>query len=278
MKTQALGELDLSEAELGSDVADLFHEPGPYARKHISASGICTQALAGRTDLQYARRMGDKTVNSNVAALRKHLGLKQAAFAEQIEADQSYVSKWERDVLPGPRYLARMAELAGVSVDDFIDKEWRPNLRPSINAPIGQLEASDTVSIQKLDLSLSMGPGTLIDEWVEAEPVAFDLAFLRAITRAPSERLKLVTGIGDSMYPTLAYGDAIMIDTTDRALARQDGIYWINLYGAAGIKRLRTVGPGAILVKSDNPAVDDQEVSAEDLRIEGRAIWVARGL
>jgi hypothetical protein len=31
-------------------------------------------------------------------------------------------------------------------------------------------------------------------------------------------------------------------------------------------------------VKSDNPTVGDQEVDAKDLRIEGRAIWVARGL
>jgi phage repressor protein C with HTH and peptisase S24 domain len=140
------------------------------------------------------------------------------------------------------------------------------------------LASGDVVQVQKLDLSLSMGPGTLIDDWVESEPVSFDLAFLRLVTRSPSDRLKLVTGIGDSMYPTLNWGDAILIDTTDRALARQDGIYWINLYGAAGIKRLRTVSRGRVLVVSDNPGVDDQEVDAGDLRIEGRAVWVARGL
>lgn len=136
----------------------------------------------------------------------------------------------------------------------------------------------DVVQIQKLDLSLSMGPGTLIDDWVEWEPVSFDLAFIRSLTRTPPHRLKLVTGIGDSMFPTLSWGDMIMIDTTARQLSRQDGIYWINLFGAAGIKRLRAVGPSRILVKSDNPDVEDQEVSAEDLRIEGRAIWAARGL
>lgn len=136
----------------------------------------------------------------------------------------------------------------------------------------------DIVQIQKLDLSLSMGPGTLIDDWVEWEPVNFDMSFIRSLTRTPPNRLKLVTGIGDSMFPTLSWGDLIMIDTTARQLARQDGIYWINLFGAAGIKRLRAVGPGRILVKSDNADVDDQEVAAEDLRIEGRAIWAARGL
>lgn len=136
----------------------------------------------------------------------------------------------------------------------------------------------EVVQIQKLDLSLSMGPGTLIDGYVESELVSFDLNFVRLFTRAPSDRLRLVTGIGDSMEPTLRWGDLILIDANDRALTKQDGIYWINLYGAAGIKRLRAIGPNKILVKSDNPIHDDQEVDAEDLRIEGRAIWATRGL
>lgn len=148
---------------------------------------------------------------------------------------------------------------------------------PALPTPTPPADA-EIVPIQKLDLSLSMGPGTLIDGYVEAEPVSFDLAFIRAITRTPPDKLKLVTGIGDSMYPTLNWGDAIMVDTNDRQLARQDGIYWIDLYGAAGLKRLRTVGRGRVLVISDNRDVPDQEVDAKDLRIEGRAIWVARGL
>lgn len=143
---------------------------------------------------------------------------------------------------------------------------------------LGEDHERESVEIQKLDLSLSMGPGTLIDDYVEAEPVSFDLAFIRVITRTPPSRLKLVTGLGESMRPTLEWGDVIMIDTTDRMLAKQDGIYWINVYGAAGIKRLRAIGPGRVLVKSDNPTVDDQEVDAQDLRIEGRAIWFGRGL
>lgn len=138
--------------------------------------------------------------------------------------------------------------------------------------------ADDVVQIQKLDLSLSMGPGTLIEDWVEAEPVTFDLAFIQAITRTPSNRLKLVTGIGDSMYPTLNWGDVILIDTTERQLARQDGVYWIDVYGAAGLKRLRNVAKNRVLVISDNPTVPDMEVDAADLRIQGRAIWLARGI
>lgn len=135
-----------------------------------------------------------------------------------------------------------------------------------------------SVDIIKLDLSLSMGPGTLIDDYVEETVYKFDPGLLHMFTRSPPSRLRLVTGIGDSMYPTLSHGDTILIDTTERMLSRQDGIYWINLHGAAGLKRLRTIGRGRILVKSDNPTVGDQEVDAEDLRIDGRVIWYMRGL
>lgn len=152
---------------------------------------------------------------------------------------------------------------------------------PSHKAPAAPPRAAsndDTVEIVQLDLSLSMGPGTLIDDYVEGRPVRFDLVFIQSITRTTSDRLRLVRGIGDSMYPTLNGGDAIMIDTTQRSLARQDGIYWVSIYGAAGIKRLRSIGPKKVLVVSDNPAVENYEVDANDVRIEGRAIWFARDL
>lgn len=178
----------------------------------------------------------------------------------------SFIGKDERDLYDeGAARASQLPTVAPITSAADEPKTWR-------------VDGGEVVQLQKLDLSLSMGPGTLIDDYVESEPVSIDLAFIRAITRSPPERLRLVSGIGDSMYPTLNWGDVIMIDTTDRGLGKQDGIYWIDLYGAAGLKRLRTVGPGRILVKSDNPTVGDQEVDAADLRIEGRAIWVARGL
>ena len=182
---------------------------------------------------------------------------------------------------PSPKVLRAIEEVLDLPSEHLVDlvhpREERPVAKSDVQ-PTRSADAGDTVEIQRLDLSLSMGPGTVIDDYVDAEPVRFDPAFVRLITRAPYHRLKLVTGIGDSMYPTLNWGDTIMIDTTDTALAKQDGIYWISYYGAAGLKRLRTVAKGRVLVISDNPAVSDQEIDAEDLRIEGRAIWFARGL
>lgn len=136
----------------------------------------------------------------------------------------------------------------------------------------------DAVEIISLDLSLSMGPGTMIEEFVEGEPVLMGLRFLQGITRTPSDRLRLVRGIGDSMEPTLRTGDRVMVDINERQLSRPHGVYWIDHLGTHGIKRLRASGRGKIMVMSDNPLVSDYEVDAQDLRIEGRVIWFAREL
>lgn len=205
----------------------------------------------------------------------------KADFARATGVNTTTYRAYENGQNGFAKHAAAFARKLGVPAEwllaggrlPVVERQSAPEVMPVISHA-----SDDMVQIQKLDLSLSMGPGTLIEDWVESEPVSFDLAFIRSVTRAPTERLKLVTGIGDSMYPTLNWGDVIMIDTTDRQLSRQDGVYWIDLYGASAIKRLRTVGRGKILVISDNPGIADQEVEAADLRIQGRAVWLARGI
>lgn len=168
---------------------------------------------------------------------------------------------------PEPASLAETKSpfISAVQLPDF-----PPTRRASAGDGIGELIS--------LDLSLSMGPGTLIEDFVEAESVKIDLGFIRRITRTPLDRLRLIRGIGDSMEPTLRSSDMILVDINERALSRISGIYWIDYLGAHGIKRLRPAGPGRITIISDNPVEGEREVDAADLRIEGRAIWFARDL
>jgi phage repressor protein C with HTH and peptisase S24 domain len=143
-------------------------------------------------------------------------------------------------------------------------------------APARDASAAETVGIQRLDLSLSMGPGTNIDDYIEVETVEFDIGFLRGITPSSPAMLRLVSGIGDSMFPTLLDTDLMFLDVGQRILNMQDRIWGISLYGAGAIKRLRAIGGKKILVISDNPAVDDQEVNADDIAIAGRIVGAVR--
>ena len=224
---------------------------------------------------------GVSSVN-NIELLRKQRGWKRPHLAKLMGTSPQQIERLEKGVRSlRQEWIDKAAKAFGVTPAEIITEvngEVANLTGNTLPTAVDANSGNEVALIQKLDLSLSMGPGTHIDDWVESDPVSFDLNFIRAITRTTTNHLRLVTGIGDSMYPTLNWGDVIMIDTTDRMLARQDGVYWIDCFGAAGIKRLRAVGKGRILIVSDNPGIPDQEVDAEDLRIQGRAIWFGRAL
>lgn len=178
---------------------------------------------------------------------------------------------------PNVATLRALSQVLGEPVSYFspgLTLGVEPAPRPSRPVP----SDDDVVEITALDLSLSMGPGTLIEEFVESEPIKMSLSLVQSITRTPSDRLRLVRGIGDSMEPTLRSSDRVMVDINEKQITRISGIYWINREGAHGIKRLRPAGKGRLTVISDNPVEDNYDVDADEIRIEGRVIWYAREL
>lgn len=139
-------------------------------------------------------------------------------------------------------------------------------------------DGGETVEITKLDLSLPMGPGATVDDYIEDEPVLFDLGYVRGFTRTPPQRLRIARGVGDSMFPTLNSNDLVWIDSTQTNLNQQDRVWAVSINGAAAIKRLRSLKEGRVLVISDNPTIDNYEVGGDEIRIGGRVIRFARDL
>lgn len=139
-------------------------------------------------------------------------------------------------------------------------------------------DAGDTAEVVRLDLSLPMGNGATVDDYVEEEPFVFDIGYIRGFTRTPPARLRLATGIGDSMMPTLLPGDQVWIDSTQRILNQSDKVWAVSINGGAAIKRLRPLRGGRVLVISDNATIDNYEVQADELLIGGRVIKFERDL
>lgn len=83
---------------------------------------------------------------------------------------------------------------------------------------------------------------------------------------------------GDSMLPTLAPGDRVMIDTTDQVIS-PEGIFaiWDGL--GVAVKRVSHIprsDPPAVKVISDNNLHEAKEYTYEEIRIIGRAVWFGR--
>ncbi|TZG24892.1 S24 family peptidase [Sphingomonas montanisoli] len=203
-------------------------------------------------------------------------GLDQPALAAAAGCTQGAISQILLGKTARSRFLPDIAQVLGVSVDWL--RGSTINRTPDLPAVKDASAGDDTVEVAQLDLSFSMGPGTTIDDYIEEVPYRFDIGWLRRLTRSEPRRLRLARGVGESMSPTLLTGDQVLIDTTQRQLNKQDGIYAISLFGAAAIKRLRAIGPQRVRVISDNPAVEDQDVDAEDISIAGRVIWFSREL
>lgn len=135
------------------------------------------------------------------------------------------------------------------------------------------VDSGETAPVTRLDLSYSMGPGTDLDaSYVDGEAFEFDIGFLRSLTITPPDRIRIVDGIGDSMQPTLHDRDLLFVDINQRDLNSQDRIWAIWLFGLGAVKRLRAVGPDRVLVMSDNPDVENQEVGRSDILIHGRVV------
>jgi phage repressor protein C with HTH and peptisase S24 domain len=216
---------------------------------------------------------------NNIPYYRKRAGLSQSDLAGRIGTTLNMLGKLERGGRKlDTNWLEKIGKALDVEPHLLIDATVPMHMAPD-QMPVQNASEGETTPIVALDLSLSMGPGTPIEDFVESEPVEFDIGLLRNITRSPYHRLRIVRGIGNSMEPKFYTGDRILVDTTDRSLSRIDGYYWITLYGAHGLKRLRPAPDGKVEVISENKEdFDPMLVDLQDLTIEGRAIWVGREL
>ncbi|MFN7175296.1 MAG: helix-turn-helix transcriptional regulator [Thermaurantiacus sp.] len=112
-----------------------------------------------------------------------------------------------------------------------------------------------------------------------ARTLAFDVRVARELASQRVSALRALRVDSDSMLPTLAAGDEVLLDCDDRTRLR-DGIYAILSEGAMLIKRV-SVHPVTkrLSVISDNPAYPSFADCDPDLvRVIGRVVWVGRRL
>ena len=178
---------------------------------------------------------------------------------------------------PGPPTLRAIEEVFGFAPDALLQLVYPSERHHAPDQPLTRsADAGETVEIIKLDLSLPMGPGATVEDYIEQEPLKFDLAYIRGFTRTPAHRLRIAAGVGDSMFPTLNSADLVWIDSTQTMLNQTDKIWAVSINGGAAIKRLRPLRDGRVLIISDNSVIDNYEVDADEILIGGRVIRFSR--
>ncbi len=132
--------------------------------------------------------------------------------------------------------------------------------------------------VPRLNVGASAGGGALTEDDQTEAVFAFDPRWLRRLSGSP-QQLALIQVEGESMLPTLAHGDDIMVDPSDAGERLRAGIYVLRRDGMLLVKRVQpTAGkPGHADIVSDNQAFpSDAAVPLAGLVIVGRVIWSGR--
>lgn len=180
---------------------------------------------------------------------------------------------------PSPKVLRAMEEVLSLPPEQLVNLVHpRDGLASQMSdqPPTRSADGGEVVPISSMDLSLPMGSGATVDDYIEDEPLLFDLGYIRSFTRTPPARLRIARGVGDSMLPTLNSYDLVWIDSTQTELNQSDRIWAVSINGAAAIKRLRPMKGGRVLVISDNTQIGNYEVDRDEILIGGRVIRFAR--
>lgn len=188
---------------------------------------------------------------ASYAALSKLIG-RNAAYLQQ------YVTRGSPRVL-AERDRARLAAYLGVP-----------------EAMLGAPEAAGLVQVVRIDVGASAGPGGLVDSEARRRPGAMDPALLRQLgvrTAAAS----MIRVQGESMAPTLADGDEILVDRDRRRPGARAELFVLRIDGELMVKRLRALGR-EVEVGSDNPAYADRVEAADAVEVIGRVVWLSRAL
>lgn len=134
----------------------------------------------------------------------------------------------------------------------------------------------DEVWIAHYDVRAAMGGGQIPHDYPEMfQDVRVSPQHLREMGVEFKEHfhLKMVTGWGQSMAPTIKHRDPLLVDVSVREFVG-DGIYMFSWEGHLYIKRLQWIGDDQIKMLSDNDRHPPQTIRADDTYIQARVLLV----
>ncbi len=144
--------------------------------------------------------------------------------------------------------------------------------------PHGLNGGGGLVSVPRVPVAASAGPGALPADERPRPYFAFDERWLRSMTSANTSDLVIIRVEGDSMAPTLGDGDDILVDQGDCGDRLRDGLYVLRVDEALIVKRV-ALNPVTrrVTLQSDNPAYPDwPDLELDAIHCIGRVIWAAR--
>ena len=140
-------------------------------------------------------------------------------------------------------------------------------------------EGGDTILLPHLDVTVSAGDGALVEMEEEKGKFPFDRAYFRRVLNIDPRYAVMVDVQGDSMYPTLAPNDPVMVNI-EQPQQIVDGVWVVRIHNSTLVKRIQQLPDGILRVISDNPMYEvftvDLKEEQTDFSLLGRVVWAPR--
>lgn len=134
----------------------------------------------------------------------------------------------------------------------------------------------DEVWIAHYDVRGALGGGEIAHDFPEMlQDVRVSPSKLRAMGVEFKEHfhLKMITGWGQSMTPTIKHGDPLLVDVSIKEFIG-DGIYFFSYQGFQYIKRLQMKGKDKFKMISDNRKHKAEDIFVDETYIQARVLLV----
>lgn len=134
----------------------------------------------------------------------------------------------------------------------------------------------DEIRIAHYDVRAALGGGQVVPDYPEMMP---DLLVSKkhlqelGVTYSDASHLKMLTGFGQSMAPTIQHLDPMIVDVSIRDF-QGDGIYAFSWHGHFYVKRLQVADSEHFEMISDNPSHKDRLIRIDDTYIQARVLLV----
>ena len=200
--------------------------------------------------------------------------LSQISSTEQPEAHgkQSAAEKL-REMLAGKTLGSdKLAKLLAVAEGDEVELAGGVLVHDAYRPG----KVGDEVWIAHYDIRGALGGGEVAHDYPEMlQDVRVSPSQLRAmgVEFVEHYHLKMITGWGQSMTPTIKHGDPLLVDISIKEFVG-DGIYFFSYQGFQYIKRLQMKGKDKFKMISDNRKHKAEDIFIDETYIQARVLLV----
>ncbi|PHR17261.1 MAG: hypothetical protein COA37_22915 [Hoeflea sp.] len=194
-------------------------------------------------------------------------------FASALDVHANTIGNYERgDRQPDTEFLGLLRERIGVDINWLITGEGNSHVKPD-----SRRDTSNQVAIPRYAIHASAGGGAVVlSEEVEDYFTVSPDWLGRYLPRGA--RAGIIEARGDSMEPTIADGDILILNfSIDSSAVNDGGVFVISVDGVLLVKRLQVTVDGHILIRSDNDLYEQEKVTREfadeRITVHAKVVW-----